>query len=226
MTRDDVGAVTVGMDRARTTILIVDDHALFREGLREILEHEDDLVVVGEAGTSEQAVALATAERPDVVVLDVGIPGEPAAVTAAAILASVPHCRILVLSMYDDPAVVRELLAIGVRGYLLKTVTGQEVVVAVRGVCGDDERIVLAISRESLTQTNASGPRLLSNRELEVLSLVAQGMSNHQVAHRLRITEGTVKRHLRNTFAKLGARSRIDAVNKAVLASLIVPPWT
>src|SRR5690242_173901 len=111
--------------REATTILIVDDHVLFRQGLREILENEDDLVVGGEAGNSADAASLAFQTRPDVVVRDVEIPGDSAAVTVGRIRRALPACHIIILSMYDEPWVVRELLALGIRGYLLKSVTRQ-----------------------------------------------------------------------------------------------------
>jgi DNA-binding NarL/FixJ family response regulator len=204
-----------------TRILLVDDHVIFRDGIREILENEDDLVVVGEAGTSSETITLAEQTRPDVIVLDVEIPGEPVTNTVARLRHCAHGSRVVILSMYDEPQMVRQLLGLGVRGYLLKTVTAQELISAIRGVSTDDERTVLAVSSASLTQLHGAGPGPLSDRELEIMNLVAQAMSNSQIAYQLRITEGTVKRHLRNVFAKLGAVSRIDAVNKATAASLL-----
>jgi DNA-binding NarL/FixJ family response regulator len=203
------------------TILIVDDHALLREGLREILEAQDDLSVVGEAGDSESAVTLAAQLRPNIILLDVEIPGEDVTATLRRLRALAPDSRVLILSMYDGPQLVRNLLASGVRGYLLKSVHRQELMAAIRSVHADEGRIVLAVSRESMAQAEGPPSEVLSARERQVLELTAQALSNTQIASRLRLTEATVKRHLRNIFVKLSAVSRIDAVNKAAAASLI-----
>ncbi|MFI0939786.1 response regulator [Streptomyces sp. NPDC021020] len=209
---------------ARLRLLLVDDHTLVRDGLREILVSYDDLVVVGGAATSEDGVAQAGRLLPDIVLLDVDLRGAEVTETVRAIRAVSPDSRIIILSMFDEPRVVRRVVAAGVRGYLLKSVSRHELVSAVRGVGRDAERMVLSVSRETLVQMQSapSGPAL-TDRELEVLELVALALSNSQVAHRLDLTEATVKRHLRNVFAKLGAVSRIDAVNRAVDAALIRP---
>jgi DNA-binding NarL/FixJ family response regulator len=203
-------------------VLIVDDHTLLREGLRDILEAEEDITVVGEAGNGREALRCVMADHPDVVVLDVGIPGDDVTVTVSAIRRASPGADILILSIYDDAAVVRELLSMGVRGYLLKSVTRQDFLTAVRGVRRDPQMVVLSISRQTLQQVNGAGT-LLSQREREIMAMVADAMSNSQIARRLSIAEGTVKRHLRNIFAKLGAVSRIDAVNKAIITQELPP---
>ena len=205
-------------------IVIVDDHALFREGLREILEMQDDLSVVGEAGTSASAIALVGRERPDVVLLDVEIPGDEATTTVSRMQDLSPESQILILSMYDGPQLLRRLLAVGIRGYLLKSVHRQELIAAVRTVHDEPDRIVLAVSRESLANMHGPATGTLTEREREILELAAQALSNNQIAGHLTLTEATIKRHLRNIFVKLGAVSRIDAVNKAIAASLITPP--
>jgi DNA-binding NarL/FixJ family response regulator len=204
----------------RIRVLLVDDHTLVREGVSQILDAEDDLAVVGHAATSQQAVRLAGSARPDVVLLDVRIPGWPAPATVARIRAASPLSRVVILSMSDEPAAVRRLLERGVNGYLLKSVTRHELVASIRSVHRDPRRIVLSISQSCLAQL---GERTtgLSTREGEVLALAAEAYTNSQIATKLDIAEGTVKRHLRNIFKKLGAISRIDAVNKAVDQSLL-----
>jgi DNA-binding NarL/FixJ family response regulator len=200
----------------RTTILIVDDHALVREGLREILETQPDLRVVGEAENSAMTVSMVAQHQPDVVLLDVEIPGDEVTVTVSQVRVKSPGSRVIILSMYEGPQLVQGLLAVGIRGYLLKSVHWQELVVAIRAVCADSDRLVLGVSRESLGYAgHGLGPDTLSARERAVLDLVAQALSNSQIAARLHLTEATVKRHLRNIFVKLGAVSRLDAVNKA-----------
>ncbi|WP_182900639.1 response regulator transcription factor [Microbispora sp. H10830] len=206
------------------SIAVVDDHALFREGLREILEAQDDFEVVGEAGDSDGAVALVERERPDVVLLDVEIPGDDATQTVARMRTISPESQIIILSMYDGPQLLSRLLAAGIRGYLLKSVHRQELISAVRSVRTEPDRLVLAVSRDSFAQVQGGGSKVvLTDREREILELAAQALSNYQIATRLTLTEATIKRHLHNIFTKLGAVSRIDAVNKALAASLISP---
>jgi DNA-binding NarL/FixJ family response regulator len=199
------------------TILVVDDHALFREGLAEILDKQPDLYVVGQAADSDTAVALAASHQPGIVLLDIEIPGGgDATSTVRQIQGCSPESRIIILSMYEGPKLVQELMACGIRGYLLKSIHWEELVAAIRAVRDDKNRLVLGVSKESLYPVgSAPALGLLSAREQEVLALVADAYSNSQIASRLFLTEATVKRHLRNIFAKLGAVSRIDAVNKA-----------
>jgi DNA-binding NarL/FixJ family response regulator len=200
----------------RIRILIVDDHALLREGLRQILYRQEDLQVVGEAEDGPMTVALAAAEQPDVILLDVEIPGSDVATTVKQIRKCSPGSRVIILSMYESPRLVQALLAAGIRGYLLKSSHWQELVAAIRAVYTSSDRIILGVSRESLGYAPPGpSPRTLSARELEVLDLVAEALSNCQIASRLQLTEATVKRHVRNIFIKLEAVSRIDAVNKA-----------
>ncbi|MEO3872018.1 response regulator transcription factor [Nonomuraea sp. B12E4] len=208
-------------DGERTTIVLADDHALFREGLRELLEAKDDLLVIGEAGDGEGAVLTVADKRPDLVLLDVEMPGADVIVTVKRIKAASPRTQIIVLSMHDGPQLVQGLLTAGIRGYLLKTARREELISAIRSVRIDDGRVVLAVSRESLARLDEPTPPLLSGREREVLELTAQALSNNQIAGRLSLTEATVKRHLHNVFVKLGAVSRIDAVNKAIEQDLI-----
>jgi DNA-binding NarL/FixJ family response regulator len=207
----------------RIRVLLVDDHTLVREGLGQILDAEADFMVVGHAATSQQAVRLAGSARPDIVLLDVQIPGLPAPATVTGIKAASPHSRVVVLSVFDEPTGVRRLLELGVHGYLLKSVTRHELVASIRTVHRDPQRIVLSVSQSCLA--HLSEPLAgLSDREEQVLTLAARAYTNSQIASKLGLAEGTVKRHLQNIFKKLGAISRIDAVNKAVDRSLISVP--
>lgn len=211
----------------RTRVLIVDDHMLVREGLRRILQAQDDMDVVGEAGDSAAAVAAAARERPDVVLLDVEIPGGEAGATVRKLRGASPESRVIILSMHEGPVLVQELLAAGIRGYLLKSIHWQELVLAIRTVHLDPDRVVLGVSGQSLrsaSQGAGEGAMALSAREREVLGLVGEALSNGQIASRLSLKEATVKRHLRNVFVKLGAVSRIDAVNKATELGLFPSP--
>lgn len=203
------------------TIAIVDDHAILRDGLREIFAAQDDLVVAGEAGDGASAIALVAARRPDVVLLGVELPGDDVTATVRRIRAVSPASKVIILGGDDGPRLLRDLLAAGVRGYLRKSVHGRELVTAIRGAHREAGRIVLDVSPDSLARAQDPAADLLSAREREVLELTAQALSNAQIAARLGRTEATVKRHLRNIFSKLDAVSRIDAVNKAAAAALI-----
>jgi DNA-binding NarL/FixJ family response regulator len=200
---------------ARITILAVDDHTLVREGLREILETQEDMSVVGEAADSDTAVALAERMRPDIILLDIEIPGADVADTIRELRKRSPQSRVIILSMYESPELVQAALDAGVHGYLLKSIHWQELAVAIRAIRSERDRIILGVSRASLRNVQQEPAlSMLSTREREVLDLVAQALSSGQIASRIGLTEATVKRHLRNIFVKLGATSRLDAVNK------------
>ncbi|MFE4862277.1 response regulator [Streptomyces sp. NPDC056670] len=203
-------------------ILLVDDHAILRETLRECLEAEGDFEVVGDGADGAQAVALCARLRPDVLLLDVEMPGAPVGMTVPRVLEVSPRTRIIILSMHESPDLVRELLALGIRGYLNKRVSRHHLASVIRGVMREGDEVQISVSQFAALAPGAQDNRI-SPRERELLTLVSQALSNRQIAVRLGITEGTVKRHLRNIFGKLDAVSRIDAVNKAVAASLIAP---
>lgn len=207
----------------RIDVLVIDDHALFREALTALLAGAPGFTVRAVASGSEALDAPPPA-APGVVLLDAQIPGERAADTLCRLRDRQPSVPVVILSAFDDPRTVRETLYLGAAGYLVKTVTSEELVATIHNICADHERTMLSISRQSLARITVRGSAdPLSRREIEVLSLVADAMTNAQIAARLSITQGTVKRHLRNIFAKLDAVSRIDAVNKATEAAIIPP---
>jgi DNA-binding NarL/FixJ family response regulator len=205
----------------RIKVLLVDDHALFREGVAEIFDAEEGMEVVGEAANGQEAVEVTAEVKPDVVLLDVEMPTMGAEQAVRRILYTSPSSKILVLTMYDEPRLVRKLLMLGAHGYLVKNATREELVAAVRTVHRVEDRIVLSVSRSTADRLEGSEPSVLSSRELEVLLLIARAMSNSQVASRLHISEGTVKRHLTNIYAKLGVSSRADAAKKALTSGLL-----
>lgn len=205
-------------------ILIADDHTLVRNALAELLSIEDGLEVVAVAGSAGEAVRLAVDHAPRVVLMDIEMPGnEQPPVTVRRLRQLVPGVRVLVLSMHDDPALVRSMLGAGVSGFLHKTVTHQALSAAVRSSCAPGTPVTVSVPAASREVPEAeAGP--LSPREGEVIELASQGLSNHQIARRLNIVEGTVKRHMRSIFDKLDARSRVEAANKAVELGLIKSP--
>jgi DNA-binding NarL/FixJ family response regulator len=205
-------------------ILLVDDHTLFRDGLKEILTTVEDFDVVGEAGDAGEAVSGAAEIIPDVVLLDVQLPGGDVTSTVRRIRQVSPHSQVIILSMYDSAELLHGLLALGISGYLVKNATRHELVSAIRSSLERDGRVVLSVSRHAIAPNGTPPAAPLSPRELEVLALAGQAMSNAQIARQLFLTEATVKRHLRNIFGKLEAVSRIDAVNKAIEAGLLPAP--
>jgi DNA-binding NarL/FixJ family response regulator len=206
----------------RIRVLLVDDHALFREGVAEIFDAAEAVRVVGEAENGLEAIALAAKEQPDVVLLDVEMPVMGAEKAIGQILHVSPSSKVLVLTMYDEPRLVRKLLALGAHGYIVKNATREELLAAVQTVHRVDGRVVLSVSRNTADRLEG-GPqkRVLSRRELEVLLLTMKAMSNCKIASQLHISEGTVKRHLTNIYAKLGVSSRADAAKQALISGLV-----
>ncbi|MFE2496827.1 response regulator [Streptomyces scopuliridis] len=209
----------------RYRIVIADDHTLLRDALAELIRGMGDFDVTAAVGDAPAAIAMAAEHRPDVLLMDIEMPGnEDPARTVRAVQAASPDTKIMVLTMHDDPRLLQSLLPLGIRGYLHKTATHHALVAALRDACSQDGLTVSLPPRPRSEPDPRPRPDVLSPRELEVIALVAAGHSNRRAATQLGLTEGTVKRHLRNIFAKLGAVSRVDAVNKAVAAGLIPPP--
>jgi len=218
-----------GEPRRQIRVCLADDHTLFRDGIREMLTTDPELTVVGDASTGPEAVALAVRLRPDVLLLDVEMPGPGAPSVIQQISRVAPETKIIVLTMHDDPDLVRDLLQAGAAAYLLKTIVRDELIAAVRSVARRPSgNVLLAVSRQTVEQLDRDRPRSegvpLTEREREVLQLLAEAMTNAQIASRLFITEATVKRHLTNIYAKLHAVSRVDAIRKAVARNLISGP--
>lgn len=203
-------------------VVLVDDHALFREGVAEIFAAEESLQVVGEAENGEEAITLVQELTPDVVLLDIEMPGMRAEETLRQMLSVSPSSKVIVLTMHDEPRLVSSLVATGARAYVIKSATREELLSTIHTVQRDTDRFVLSVSRDTLERLERRYEGPLSSRELEILGLVAQGRSNAQIASQLYISEGTVKRHLTNIYAKLGVVSRIDAINHAISAGWIV----
>lgn len=201
-------------------LLVADDHAVLRSALCDTLRLESDFDVVSEVGSGAAAVQLAVELRPDVIILDIQMPGQSTLTTIAQLRKRHPDGHVLILSMHDDPSLVQRALSLGVGGYIHKSATRETLVAAIRAIREDSPSVVVSVPRDDSGPVAAGGD-LLSARELEVLALVATALSNRQVASRLGISEATVKRHMRNIFDKLGAVSRIDAVNKAIDGALL-----
>jgi len=217
--QSDLGGL---VDRIR--ILLADDHVMVRQGTRELLEHEDDMEVVAEAGDGEEAVLLAGSERPHVVVMDVAMPRLDGIEATRRIKARYPSMAVLVLTAYDDDQYVFALLEAGAAGYLLKDVPVEELIKAVRAVRAGEAVLHPAVARKVVSrfaQPPAGRERegsldQLTEREVEVLRLAAKGLTNREIAGELSISARTVQVHLSNTFSKMGVGSRTEAVLHAL----------
>ena len=206
------------MADSRIRVLLADDHAMFRQGIKEMLSTDEEIEVVGEAENGREAVALARELGPDVVILDVEMPVMGAKQAMERMLENSPPPRVVIVTMYDDPGLVRELIGLGAVAYLVKSATIEELHTAVHTAAnspvGPEEDIVIVAPPKAFEDPVKSDG--LSERELEVLLMVARGMSNHQIAISLHLSEATIKRHLANIYPRIGVSSRGEAVRKAL----------
>lgn len=196
-------------------VLVADDHPLFRQGVVQVLSAEPDLTVIGEAGSGEEALRLAIAELPDLVVIDLGMPGGGGLVAIREIARACPAIQILVLTVSEDPADLMDALASGARGYVLKGASALGLVYAVRIVAGGDAYVSAALAGAMLydmTHHDADDPMdQLTTREQEMLELLAEGLTNREIGERLCIAEKTVKHYMTNVLQKLQVRTRLQA---------------
>jgi DNA-binding NarL/FixJ family response regulator len=212
-------------------VLIVDDHALFRRGLQMVLKQEKDIEVVGEAGDGHEAVDKAQELMPDVILMDVRMPRRSGIEATQQIKDLLPHVKILMLTISDEEADLYDAIKAGASGYLLKEISIDEVADAIRSVWQGQSRISPSMAAKLLTEFAAMSKRAderqqlpaprLTDREMEVLKLVAQGLNNRDIAKELFISENTVKNHIRNILEKLHLHSRMEAVVYAVREKLL-----
>lgn len=199
------------------TVLLADDHTVVREATAEIVDHQPDMRMVAQAGTGEEAVALARELRPDVIVMDIAMPRLNGLEATRRIAAECPGCRVLVLSAHEEERYIIQLLEAGAAGYLPKTVGLDELLEAIRTVAQGESVLPPAIA--AVVVHHLAGKELaeeqvrsLTGRELEVLRLAAQGLTNYDIAQRLYISVRTVEAHLTHAYNKLGVGSRTEAV--------------
>ena len=213
-------------------VLLADDQALVRAGFRMILDAEEDIEVVGEAKDGAEAVRAARELRPDVVLMDIRMPNLDGLEATRQVMAErAGEVRLLILTTFDLNEYVYEALRAGASGFLLKDVLPEQLIAAVRVVAAGDgliaptitKRLIEQFARSAPSATPPAGLEELTPREVEVLTLVARGLSNGELAQELVISEATVKTHVKRVLAKLGARDRVQAVVAAYEAGLVTP---
>jgi DNA-binding NarL/FixJ family response regulator len=224
---------------ATIRVLLVDDHTLFREGVASLLERATDLALAGEAATGEAAVRLATESPPDIVLMDLKMPGMGGIEATRAILERAPHTGIIVLTMFEDDESVIAALRAGARGYVLKDADRGTLLRAIRAVARGEVLLSPAVARRvfdhlagpgdagppavTTTPARPEGVDRLTPREMEVVQLITQGLRNREIAERLSISERTVGNHISSVFAKLSVRDRAEAIIHARRAGLGPP---
>lgn len=210
----------------RTSILLAEDHAVVREGTREILERDPAFVIVAEAEDGPSVLALAAELRPDLVLLDLHLPILNGIEVTRQLCASPPAPRILILSAYDDEDYVIAALSAGASGYLLKTAHAREVVAAIHAVARGEVVLDASVANRVLARARQEKPvtGLLTGRELEVLRLISRGSRTKEIAADLSVSTRTVEAHLTSIFNKLGVSSRTEAVIRANAKGWITIP--
>ena len=205
--------------------VIVDDHAVVRSGIKLLLEREDDIEVVGEAGNAKDAIFRARALKPDVILLDIVMPGQSGIEVLPSLLKEAPETRVLVLSMQDDPSYVREAFAAGASGYVLKEAADEEVVSAVREIAGGGSYVHPALGARMVAADAAARAAAeadpLSDREREVLRLLALGHTNQEIAKMLYISVRTAETHRAHIMQKLRLSTRAELVRYALTHGLL-----
>ena len=204
----------------KINVFLAEDHAVVREGISELIRREADMMVVGEAGDGEETVRLVKEMKPDIVLMDIAMPGLNGIEATRQIKDNLPHTQVLVLTAYDNPEFVAAVIEAGASGYLLKNVRGKELTSAIRSAHEGESVLHPDIAREIFAQLRSPQNKqpvsektdVLSERELQVIQQGAEGLSNKQIAEILSIGSRTVQTHWRNIFDKLGVYSRTEAI--------------
>ncbi|MGH3723229.1 MAG: response regulator [Mycobacterium sp.] len=204
-----------------TGVLLVDDHPMVREGLRGMIAAESDLTVVGEAGSGAEAVALAESLCPDVILMDLRMPGIDGVTATERILAILPQTRVIVVTTYESDADILRAVEAGAAGYLLKDASRTELATAIRDAANGKTVLAPSVVGRLVHFVRQPAGASLSAREVEVLTHVAKGRTNAEIGGQLHISEATVKTHLLRTFNKLGVSDRTAAVTSAMALGLL-----
>lgn|SRR6185312_6904862 len=223
MTNAPATANSSSTDASPIRIILIDDHAVVREGVRAVLETHEDLRVVGEFGSGSEALVSAAALAPDVALVDLKMPGLSAPQTITALRERVPGIRILVFTSFGEDALIRATLDAGAIGYLLKDALQHDLVAAIRSVAAGETFLAPAAQRQlmELLRKPQAARDALTARETDVLKLIAEGLSNKQIGKRLNLTEGTVKGYVSQILAKLRLEDRTQIALYAVRHGLV-----
>jgi DNA-binding NarL/FixJ family response regulator len=205
-------------------VLIVDDHPVVREGLRGMLAAEPGITVVGEAGSGDEAVAMVRLHRPQVVLMDLRMPGGDGVLATAGILATAPSTRVVVLTTYETDADIVRAVEAGATGYLLKDTPRPDLISAIRAAAMGETVLGRTVASRLVSHLRRPAIEPLSARETEVLALVAHGQTNAEIGRALYISEATVKTHLFRAFGKLGVSDRTAAVTRAIELGMLPAP--
>ena len=210
-------------NRSPIRVLLADDHTLFRRGIAGLLSSYGSLQIVGEVPNDQQALTLAQHQKPDVVIMQVQMPFERAKESLLRMREISPPPKVVIVTMFEEPRYVRELMELGASAYLLKSVSIEHLIGAVRAAVFDPEgkHVVVGMPQEMVEDAEVGTGGILSVREMEILVLVARGLSNSQIANALTLSKATVKRHLANAYPKMGVSSRGEAVRKALFEEWI-----
>lgn len=214
---------TAPVDHSHLRLLLVDDHVIVREGIRAVLEEQQDIAVVGECGSGDEALAVAAQLAPDVVLLDLNMPGLSPVDTIRGLRSRLPAVRVMVFTSFGDDQLVREVLEAGATGFLLKDALQDELLHGIRCVAAGQPYLAPGAQRQLMELLRRPPPPAadaLTARETDVLRLITQGCSNKVIARRLDITEGTVKGYVSQILAKLGVEDRTQAALHAVRKGL------
>ncbi|MFG3714320.1 response regulator [Micromonospora sp. NPDC047730] len=206
------------------TILLVDDHPVVRDGLRGMIEAEDDLAVVGEAASGEEGVALAAEATPDIVLMDLRMPGLDGVGATERILAGPGGARVVVLTTYESDTDIVRAVSAGAAGYLLKDASRAELAAAIRAAARGETVLAPSVASRLVQQVRTPAGPGLSAREIEVLRLVSQGLTNAEIGRALFISEATVKTHMYRVFSKLDVADRTAAVTTAMARGFLASP--
>ena len=209
---------------APLAVLIVDDHPVVREGLRGMLAAEPAIQVVAEAASGAEAVVMAKLHRPDVVLMDLRMPGGDGVQATAGIIAALPGTRVVVLTTYETDADIVRAVEAGATGYLLKDTPRRDLVAAIRAAARGETVLGPAVAGRLVSHLRRPAVEPLSGRETEVLALVARGETNADIGRALFISEATVKTHLLRAFGKLGVSDRTAAVTRAIELGMLPAP--
>jgi DNA-binding NarL/FixJ family response regulator len=215
--------------KPKTRILIADDHPLLREALCQLFSNQKDMEIVGQAGNGEEAIDLAYKLKPDIIIMDIMMPKSDGLEASRRIKKIAPNTAILILTAYDDDNYVLGLLEAGATGYLMKSAKGQDLVEAVRAVRAGESvlhpKIIEKLLKQAMVKPVVAAEQkikdLLSDREMEMLKLLATGMSNKEIAEKLCLSLRTVKAHMSNIFTKMNVASRSEALVEALRKGLL-----